>query len=313
MSVHVVDAMLPKFPPDSYELINCKHGTFFLNDFDKDVSEHMRFYGEWAEGELQIFLSLVQEGDIVLDIGANIGAFTIPLAKKVGPNGRIHAFEPQSLINQRLSANVVLNGLENVNIYHAALGNHSGKIQVPYLNYKIESNFGGLSLASPMEGQTKEWSYDVALLTLDSINFYNPYSGKDCPTFIKIDVEMMEKYVLQGGVNTINRCRPMIHAENNNEKTTAGLVEQFYALDYVPYWEIQPNFNSKFKDIMPDISKGYHNMNMICVPKERLKAEGGNVVMVGYVQVEREKPLLRQYFLEIQPDGTMKPKYRQHT
>ena len=57
---------------------------------------YMDTYGEWAEGELNLFLQIVRPGDIVLDVGANIGAFTVPLAKRVGMSGRIYAFEPQS-------------------------------------------------------------------------------------------------------------------------------------------------------------------------------------------------------------------------
>jgi FkbM family methyltransferase len=297
----------------NYIMKECKHGTFILNAYDMDISEHMRLYGEWAESELELFTQIIKEGDIVLDVGANIGAFTVPLAKKVGSRGRVHAFEPQALINQRLNANLVINGLENVHVYHAAVGNHAGKISVPQLNYSVDSNFGGLSLAAPIAGQTNEWSYSVTLLTLDSINFYNPYTGKDCPTFIKMDVEMMEKSVLEGAVNLLQRCKPMIHAENNHENTTAALVEQLYSMDYVPFWDIKANYNPKFQGIVPDITNGYHNMNMLCIPRTRLMSEGGDVSTIGFVRVERDKPYLGQYFLQAQPDGTMQPMFRQHS
>jgi FkbM family methyltransferase len=296
-----------------YVLKACKHGNFLLNDFDIDVSEHLRLYGEWSELELELFLSIIQSDDIVLDVGANIGAFTIPLAKKVGQHGRVHAFEPQRIINQRLNANVVLNGLENVITYHAALGNSSGSIAVPYLEYSVDSNFGALSLVRGYGNITTEWSYNVSLVTLDSINYYNPYTGKDCPTFVKMDVELMERSVLQGGITMITRCKPIIHTENNNELTSAGLVEQFYVMDYVPFWDIKPNFNPAFKDTHPDITNGYHNMNMICIPREKLSSEGGTVVMLGAVQVMRDKPYLRDYFLYPGADGTLGPRFRQHT
>lgn len=296
----------------NYVMKECKHGTFVLNQFDKDISEHMRLYGEWAESELELFMQVIKEGDIVLDVGANIGTFTVPLAKRVGRFGRVHAFEPQMLINQRLNANVVINGLENVNIYHAAVGNHAGKILVPVLNYTIDSNFGGLSLATPIPNQTNEWSYNVTLLTLDSINFYNPHTGKNCPTFIKMDVEMMEKSVLEGAVELLRRCRPMIHAENNHENTTAALVEQLYSMDYIPFWDIKANYNPKFRGLVEDITNGYHNMNMLCIPRERLASEGGEVSTLGFVRVERGMPYLSQYYLQPQPDGSMQPLFRQH-
>ena len=299
--------------PSHYQLKKCKHGNFLLNDYDMDISEHMRLYGEWAENELQLFLSIIKEGDIVIDAGANIGAFTVPLAKKVGYTGHIHAFEPQKIINQRLNANIALNGLENVDVYLAALGNETGSITVPILNYSIISNFGALSLAEPLNNNNnQEWSYKVPMLRLDDINFYNPYTGLNCPSFIKMDVERMEKYVLQGGIQTIKRCLPIIHTENNSEKSSKGLIEQLYLMDYIPYWELQPAFNSIFHTKYIDITNGYINMNMICIPKYRLKTHGGDITMEGFIQVLLEKPYLKQYFLIINEDGTISSKLQQH-
>lgn len=274
----------------------CKHGTFLLNDFDSDISENMRVYGEWAEQELDLFLSVVKPGDIVIDAGANIGAFTVPLAKRVGKLGRVHSFEPQKVINHRLIANLVLNDLENVDVYLAALGNSSGTIGVPRLNYEFHGNYGALSLAEPIPGQTPEMTYQVPLLRLDDIDLYNPYTRSDCPSFIKMDVERMERWVLQGGAKLIERCRPFIHSENNSKETTAGLIEYLYDLNYIPYWDLKPAFNpNNFNGNSTDITDGYVNMNIICVPKEMLQEHGGSTVMVNFLQVQRDKPLLLDY------------------
>lgn len=54
-------------------ITDCKHGRFLLNSQDIVISRHLHLYGEWAEMELQVFLSIVKANDIVLDIGANIG------------------------------------------------------------------------------------------------------------------------------------------------------------------------------------------------------------------------------------------------
>lgn len=295
-----------------YSVNNCKHGKFILNDYDMDISKHMSLYGEWAEQELQMFMSIVKQGDIVIDAGANIGAFTVPLARLVGRTGHVHAFEPQKIINQRLNANIVLNELENVDVYLAALGNSSGKIMVPMLNYTTSSNFGALSLTKPIENQSERWAYEVPLITLDSLNFYNPYTNEDCPSFIKMDVEMMEKYVLQGGAALIHRCRPIIHTENNAKQTTAGLVQQLYDLNYVPFWDIKTAFNpSNFNNISEDITNNYHNINMINIPKEKLQSEGGNIAMIGYTAVEKDRPFVEDYFLQQAPDGRVTPMYHQ--
>lgn len=274
----------------------CKHGTFILNDFDNYVSEHMRVYGEWEEKELELFLQVVSPGDVVIDAGANIGAFTVPLAKRVGPNGRVHSFEPQKVIYQRLVTNIVLNDLENVDVYLAALGNTTGAILVPTLNYQVSSNFGALSLVNPLPNQSESTSYTVPMYTLDELNLYNPYTQSDCPSFIKMDVERMEKWVLQGAAQLLQRCRPYIHAENNAMSTTKGLIEHLYDINYIPYWDVQPAYNpDNANKVDYDVTHGHVSMNVFCVPREKLKEFGGNVVMTGHVKVERERPYLVDY------------------
>merc|ERR1712176_1057446 len=58
----------------------------------------------------------------VIDVGANLGGFTVPLAERVGPSGAVHAFEPFRKVFQHLNANVALNGLTNVYAHNTALG-----------------------------------------------------------------------------------------------------------------------------------------------------------------------------------------------
>lgn len=292
---------------------DCKHGKFLLSTHDIDISRHMSLYGEWAEHELQLFLQLIKPGDIVIDAGANIGAFTVPLAKVVGATGRIHAFKPQRLINQRLNANVAINDLTNVDVYYAALGNTTGEILVPHLNYNEDKNYGALSLISPLHRSLV--NYRVPMLTLDSIDFTNPMSSsKSCPSFIKIDVEFMEKYVLQGGKELIARCRPIIHAENNCMTTSPGLITQFYHMQYIPYWDLQPSYNAEvFQDIIPDITNGHYNKNMICIPQERLQEGAINPInMIGFVRAELEMPYLHQYFLVEDENGNVLPLFTQY-
>merc|ERR1711972_428246 len=73
-------------------------------------------------GQSYALQTLCRRGDTVLDIGANIGGFTVPLAERVGPDGEVHAFEPFRKVFQHLNANVALDGLSNVYTYNIALG-----------------------------------------------------------------------------------------------------------------------------------------------------------------------------------------------
>ena len=101
--------------------IDGKHGTFKFCHFDEFVGLSMREYGEFSEIELSLMSKFIFEGDVVFDIGSNIGAFTVPFAKKVGAFGKVYAFEPQKFIYKILEENVKNNKLQNVNLFNTSL------------------------------------------------------------------------------------------------------------------------------------------------------------------------------------------------
>lgn len=203
-----------------------------------------------------------------MNIGANIGAFTIPLAKAVGKSGKVYAFEPQRIINQILNSNVVINNLENVYIYHAALGNTTGTIDVPEVDYHKEQNYGFFSLVGDFSSVK---TYSVPLLTLDSIflNTGQHHHQLECPSFIKLDVEQMEVSILQGSKELLHLCRPIVFSENNSRKSSPALIDIFYELEYIPFWHFTNSYNvDNYHQVKEDISNGWIDVNIICIPIE---------------------------------------------
>ncbi len=89
---------------------------------DNYISRSLINYGEWTEQEMAAMAQVVQPGDIVADIGANVGSVTIPLALKAGAAGCVYAFEPQPRIFQLLATNTVLTGSTNARLFHAGCG-----------------------------------------------------------------------------------------------------------------------------------------------------------------------------------------------
>ena len=74
------------------ELINTVFGQFYV--FKNDlITKEIKKCGAHSRNELAMILSFIQPGDIVLDIGAHIGTFSVPIASKVGINGHVYAFE----------------------------------------------------------------------------------------------------------------------------------------------------------------------------------------------------------------------------
>src|SRR5262249_11882753 len=156
---------------------------FYAND--SYIGRSLDMYGEFSEGEIEVFEQIVRPGMTVIDVGANIGTHTIYFSNAVGVDGRVLAFEPQRTLYQMLCSNIALNLNRNVVAVNAGLAAKAGTVIVPRIDYSRGGNFGGLALGQWEKGD------EVPLHTLDS------YSLKSCH-LIKIDVEGMEREVLEG-------------------------------------------------------------------------------------------------------------------
>ncbi len=87
------------------------------NTFDyTPIGKALGLYGEFADGENRLMARYVKPGDHVIDVGANLGTTVLPLAKAVGPQGQVIAFEPQPLMAQCLQTTLTLNECFNVRL-----------------------------------------------------------------------------------------------------------------------------------------------------------------------------------------------------
>ena len=170
-----------------------------------------------------MFRQILRPGHVAVDVGAHIGAHTMPIAKAVRPGGAVLALEPQRIMFQTLCANVALNGLEKVDAQCAALGRKPGAIHAASIDYAFEGNFAGGALGTGKPGER------VAVKILDSIGLI------PCQ-FIKIDVEGMEGTVIAGAAQTIRRLRPLLYVENDRPDKSAALIQQLIDLGYRLHW-----------------------------------------------------------------------------
>lgn len=253
----------PILTADHLRLRRCRYGMMMYNLNDAFIGTMLDLYGEFSEGETDVFRQVLRPGMTAVEAGANIGAHTLSLAKFVGPGGHVLALEPQRSVFQLLCGNLALNGIEHVEAIHAAVGSEPGSIAVPRLNSRVRQNFGGLSLEGAKQGD------QVRLLTLDSLQLAACH-------FLKIDVEGMEGEVLRGATATIERHRPVLYVENDRKEKSAALIRQLQDLDCRCYWHTPayvrvPNFRGNTDNKFPKLI----SINMLCVPRSRNLAVSG--------------------------------------
>ena len=177
-------------------------GTQFLIFKGQDlISNHLK--QELYENnvhQLALKILLDKPDGLVLDIGANLGTFCVPLAQKI-PQLKFHAFEPQRIVSYQLCANVIINSLENVYTYELALSNESVSVDLAMPDYTAETNIGAFSIDKEVrnneyECKTVNTTDRIDVVPLDFLTLNNI-------RLIKIDVEGHELEVLQGGIETI--------------------------------------------------------------------------------------------------------------
>lgn len=135
-------------------------------------------------------LGCIRKGDVVWDIGANIGFYTTQLARSVGPNGRVVAFEPVSTSFNRMVAAVKADGLNNVLPVQSALGHCEEKFSIPVTTVS-DGVTNSLAKKTNTEGTCME---EITVSRGDKFIA----DGVPAPTIIKIDVEAYEEEVVFG-------------------------------------------------------------------------------------------------------------------
>jgi FkbM family methyltransferase len=236
-------------------LKRCRDGAMIYNINDWFIGRALDQYGEISRGEIRFLAQLIGPGMTIVEVGANIGILTLPFARLVRPEGRVIAFEPQRIVYQMLCGNLALNAIGNVIAHNAAAGRAVGSITVPRIDYTQPGNFGGVSVSDVVPGET------VPLVTIDSL-------GLTRCDFMKIDVEGMEREVLEGAADTLQRFRPRLYVENDRADRSAALIEQLMALDYRLYWHTPFLYDTdNFFGNQENIFGGIVSDNMLCVPR----------------------------------------------
>lgn len=239
----IVDALRPAYDA----ALRVKYGRSGI-ERNMNGQETIRLFPQYRSieeaGESEAFnamRSTVHPGEVVMDIGSNIGVFTILMARWV-KDGMVHAFEPSPEAFLALNRHLALNRVaEHVVSVAAAVSDEAGEA-----TFYAHSRNGENSLNAAISSRIPTEALRVPVVTIDGYCRDKNIS----PGFMKIDIEGYEFHALKGGLETIRAAKPAI------------LVEMHAHL-----WNEIPTARPHMEVVMPELRKlGYE-----IVPLERQK------------------------------------------
>jgi len=201
-------------------LKRCKYGWMLFSG--PYIGKCFELYGQYSESELVMMRAFLRAGDTVIDVGANIGDLTLPLAQFVGESGRVYAIESHPDVFNVLCANLALNQVSNtqpINAFVSAAADTSTS----------SASWGKFAYVS------ERWK--PRYVAIDDL---------DLPalTLLKVDVDGNELVVLQSAAMQIEKFRPTLYVENDVRNASPALLGYLMNdLGYDLYWHLAPIFD----------------------------------------------------------------------
>ncbi len=203
---------------DKWALTHLNTGQpFYVNTEDRNVTPWIIMGGHWETNVENVMMSYISAGMTVMDVGAHMGYYTVKLGCKVGPTGRLYAFEPNPEVNAVCWENIKLNGLfTHATLYKFALGDSTTQATLT----RSKSNMASANLVGD---QDADFAVEVEVKRVDDV------IPIDRPIdLMKLDAEGYEKRILDGAIQTLKRspqCALMIEVGLARWERTAPLSD----------------------------------------------------------------------------------------
>jgi FkbM family methyltransferase len=207
---------LRKAAPEGMQFVFREYlGDISVNIDTRFKVERIMWSGIYEPPLIRLLQSQKTSGWTCFDVGANIGAITLALAKLTAPDGKVYAFEPGPPNLRRLRDNLNLNPelSKRVEMIPAGVGRTPGE-----LYWAEEKGNPGNALLG------KSGTHEIRVITLDDFAGERAITKLD---FMKIDVEGMELEVMQGAAKTLRRFHPMLYFETLPRYTETGAGATF--------------------------------------------------------------------------------------
>jgi FkbM family methyltransferase len=208
-------------------------GVRIILDLDDWIPYHLFWFDLYEKNETKLFRSLVHSGMIILDVGANIGYYTLQAAGRVGPSGHVHAFEPVYDTFTWLRSNILINKFTNITANRCVVGNRKGEVSI-FVADKSDTGRSSLSCMSDFSGKTEV----VDSITMDDYLEQRNIAKVD---LIKIDVEGSELSVLKGMQQLLSSAyQPYLMIEMDEQLLRSQNASVEEVLDYLESFGLVP-------------------------------------------------------------------------
>ena len=229
--------------------------------FDKNIENVIYERGVYEQGTISVLQQFLNEGDTLIDVGANIGFLSLVGAVKVGRSGHVHSFEPFPSTYSILEENKAINDFEHLKLHQFALGNEN-ETQIIYPENK---NRGGASIIN----HVSERGISINVKKLDDFNFENPIN------VLKIDVEGYEFEVLKGAECTVRKDHPKLIIEHSLDRENTAINFELYnwvlSLGFYKIFRLKggKERSSNLVEIANSSELPVHD-NIFCIPIESI-------------------------------------------
>jgi FkbM family methyltransferase len=243
--------------------IRLPFGAWWLVDNDSVGAAFLE--GRFEESERAFVERYLHSGMTVLDVGAHKGLYSLISARKVGPHGRVFAFEPSPRERKRLQQHLRLNRCLNVQVFDFALGASNGDTDL----FVVEGTESGCNSLRPPDVTQPVRAIRTSVRTLDD---FVRDQGIVAIDFVKLDVEGAELSVLKGAAKLLESGqRPAILCEVQDQRTApwgyaASSIIEHLCLRGYSWFELD---ETGTPHPLPMRSAGYDG-NFVAVPKELL-------------------------------------------
>ncbi len=224
-------------PPEYYEPGLFKRVERDGSVFELDRSCLMQWFIYWGLRDITRprLYSLVEQGDVVLDVGTNVGETLLHFANMVGPGGYVYGFEPDETNYKNAQRNITLNDLEDLHVFNIGVSDRKASEKL----YRVNAhNLGMNRILSEDEAAEFNDFTTIETDTLDNIVSENGITRVD---LIKIDIEGYEMHALRGAGQMLEKFKPKLFVEVGytrlikNGTSPAELVSFLHGLGYTVY------------------------------------------------------------------------------